>query len=200
MPQNPVGAALDVKVRIGAKRLRYVGDVIDKTHDDGQLPKIPVKGTPVKGALAHYAPGSPEIAVKMADANAEHNYTHEIGHFLDHQALDQTGVYASQSSPLLQDWRDAVMATPRMQGLAADFAQAAPGTNQWRLLEYLLRGRETWARSYAQWLATKSGDAVLLDQIRDMQVHRPEFTWPDAEFKPILKAIDDLFKLKGWIP
>ena len=36
-------------------------------------------------------------------------------------------------------------------------------------LRYMLRPRELWARSYAQFIAVKSGDLTLLHQLADLR-------------------------------
>ena len=66
--------------------------------------------------------------------------------------------------------------------------------------EYLLKPRELWARSYAQYIVTKSGDPLLLAELdRIRKGPEPWRQWTDAEFQPILKQMDKLFRKKGWV-
>ncbi len=95
-------------------------------------------------------------------------------------------------------------------------------------LTYLLQTHETFARSYAQYIAVRSGDPVALAELRRMQAqattspvdastpmnHHPSGTeagaalagkawdypnvWSDADFAPIAEAFDQLFANMGW--
>jgi hypothetical protein len=61
---------------------------------------------------------------------------------------------------------------------------------------------ELWARSYSQYIATRSGDPDLLkgiDMQRDPGRLYKDFHWSDEDFAPIAAAIDAMFKKLGWI-
>ena len=68
-------------------------------------------------------------------------------------------------------------------------------------LEYLLDVKELWARSYAQYIAIKSGNKAMLSQLKTQQndILYGERQWSKADFKPIMDEIDKLFKAKGWL-
>jgi hypothetical protein len=60
-----------------------------------------------------------------------------------------------------------------------------------------------FARSYVQYIATKSGEPDLLaglnvDRKALGELHYPT-QWDDADFVPIMAAFDELFKGLGWI-
>jgi hypothetical protein len=61
---------------------------------------------------------------------------------------------------------------------------------------------ELWARSYAQYVVTRSGDVELLRQldVRRATDTGPYMHWTEAEFAPIAKATDELFEKRGWRP
>ena len=69
--------------------------------------------------------------------------------------------------------------------------------------EYYLRPTEMVARSYAQYVAVKSGNATMLDQVSaiigsELKVYQ-HTQWTEADFRPIMKAYDDLFEEIGWL-
>ena len=70
-----------------------------------------------------------------------------------------------------------------------------------RLIKYHAQKDEMWARSYAQYIAEKSKNNVMIGQIKDMR--KSEWygyvQWDEEDFNPIKDAIDNLFKKKGWI-
>lgn len=151
---------------------------------------------------------------------------------------------ADVGNPLLTDWRATVLNAPSTQRLE-HWARAAPSEAIYRAhparytgftgdgvvptdvsrtyLQYLLRPEELWARSYAQYIAIRSGQAQGLTQLRQVQRvgarravsatrrYAPEtdqarprrawaypHQWTDAEFRPIAEAIDALFETLGW--
>jgi hypothetical protein len=65
---------------------------------------------------------------------------------------------------------------------------------------YLLLEEEVWARSYAQYIALRSGDATMQPQVADIR-RRPIYGarhWEDADFEQVADAIDALFEGLGW--
>ena len=109
-------------------------------------------------------------------------------------AAPKGGVFASEVSPELAEWRQAVNASAAAGACRASLA--AGGTTR-KYYTYLLTGREQFARSYAQYVATKTGDTTLLAHIA---ANRPGMEqWTAADFHPILQAFDKLFAARGWI-
>jgi hypothetical protein len=123
---------------------------------------------------------------------------HELGHFIDHQALDVAGQFASVSSLLLQGWRAAVLESEPVKLLLAQLAtETSPDLLQ--MLAYLTKPQELWARSYAQYIATRTGDAGILAELSAMRKVDGVRQWSEAQFAPIAREIDLIFKMKGWI-
>ncbi|HTJ78526.1 MAG TPA: phage minor head protein [Rariglobus sp.] len=203
--QKPVSSALQVLTR-GVAKVATVRalQLIDLAHDDGVLPSIPVNGAVPKSAWGAYfrtAAGKPvNIALAAKAPQKLMTMTHEVGHFIDHQALDAAGIFASQESPLLAGWRHAVEHSQPIALLRQKLAAAHEPLRTH--LEYLLRGREIWARAYAQYIATRTGDAAMLAELEAMRSQAGYgnlVTWTEADFAPIAKEIDLVFKQKGWI-
>ncbi len=194
--QAPVSKALDVVV-VGALR-EYVGTAIkaiDTVHGDGDLPQIPIKSLTSARALGiyHYKHGGK--AGHIAIRNDPHSWpglttAHEVGHFIDHQALGAPGSFASVSHEALADFRAVVeksAAVQRMREIMPAWAD-------------FLKPYELWARSYAQFIATRSGNPSLLAQLNRIRNGQQSWRqWSDEDFKPIANAIDTLFRTKGWL-
>ena len=70
-------------------------------------------------------------------------------------------------------------------------------------LEYLLDPREMFARAYAQFIAVKSGNASMMNQLQTRldldSVKSIGYQWTDSEFKQIEAAMEKLFIQQGWI-
>jgi SPP1 gp7 family putative phage head morphogenesis protein len=224
-PQGtPVSAALAVKKGAASADIEVAKKAIDATHGDGALPQTPVKtnrkgkNKPGEGEQGKYqwnpvtqAPHSIEVS-KYASGRA-HTMCHETGHLLDHQVLGTPGDFASVSHPRLADWRAAVQASAahgQLQNLLVNrrFQVVDPKGRPVTVVvepthvRYLLDPRELWARSYAQYVTLRSGDAQLtreLDEMRRPGVVVYPSQWVDADFAPIAEAIDRLFEDLGWL-
>ncbi|HLP01682.1 MAG TPA: hypothetical protein VK163_06625 [Opitutaceae bacterium] len=163
-------------------------------HGDGDLPKLPIYAKAGRGNLGEYVHrGSEPLQIGIAPSGSWPALTtaHELGHFLDHQVLGRAGQFASANSPALAAFRDAVEASAAVQAI-----RELPET----VRAYFLKPHELWARAYAQYIATRSGNAMLagqLDKVRGGM--QPWRQWSDADFKPIAEAIDAFFREKGWI-
>jgi len=173
---------------------------------------------------------------------------HEVGHFLDHQGIGQRA-YATLDVRAMG--RHSPAAADAMRALQDAFAQSAPiqTLSRWRLalqgqpgyvlgqggippgitartVNYLLSREETFARAYAQYIATRSGHAGALLELRGMQAASKlavdgvpagaprsqrafweappagawqyPWAWQDADFAPIAAAFDRLFEELGW--
>lgn len=197
-PGAPVSAALDVRTP-GAhgRAIKNAIAAIDQVHDDGVLQRIPVDAAVrAKGVLGQYSfrhgGGPAGVSIKNApDYWPGMTTAHEIGHFIDHQAMDTPGTWASETSPLFEEFRKVSAASEGFLRL-----QNSPrlSSSQKR---YLLSFKEVWARSYAQYIAEASNDTVLkAELLRALTRGGPQ--WQSEDFRPIYTAIENLLKLKGW--
>lgn len=194
---------------------RHVLSVIDSIHGDGQLPGIPVVRSTSQqflGAYEYYINGRPgDIKLSSHGTAREMTLAHEIGHFIDHQAV-QRGQWASETHAAFMAWVGAVQSTTAVKLLREMLAGPGiinDGQHQYtvnrKYLRYLLDTREVWARSYAQYIATKSRDPAMIAQLRDMQQRistapiKYQHQWSDDDFEPVLKSMDELFVKLGWM-
>ena len=77
--------------------------------------------------------------------------------------------------------------------------------SRWDLIkddDYLSDEHEAWARAYAQYVAWRSGDPRLREELNGVLTSPVAATrrtaWPWIEFVDIAEAIDKLFVAKGW--
>lgn len=191
-PQGtPVSRALTLPRGVAGAQVRAAMALIDRLHGDGVLPHLPVKMSTAKGYFGYYRDGD-RIAVSSRGDHHGLTFAHEVGHFLDHRGWGGPG-WSSATQDAAQAWRDAIAASPSIVGL-----KAMPGGG---LRNYYLRTHEAWARSYAQWVAVRSGDPALIAQvahIRTVGGARGLSQWAADEFEPIARAIDNLFDTLGW--
>jgi hypothetical protein len=198
--KTAVSAALKVTTKAAhAADITATIATIDKVHDDGALPKITVDAKASPGANGTFFASQDRIAVSGDSPWPRMTTAHEIGHLLDFDALGESaGAFASESDPALADWRAAVDVTAAIKAINKGVVDGKPIYNA----AYYLKPLEIWARSYAQYIAMRSGDAELLKQlnlIRDIPGIGTLIQWSDADFARVATAIDKLFSAKGWI-
>ncbi|MCA9880034.1 MAG: hypothetical protein KC442_19705, partial [Thermomicrobiales bacterium] len=208
-------------------------NIIDSVHTDGVLPRIPIvrllRPDPgQRGALGFHSMVSSAQAIRQAarlaintepsvQRTAPLTFAHETGHFLDLEALGVRGVVASDTHDLIMaGWQAAVDNTAAVQALRdrratgsaiVTMPSGAVIASQVSVsyVDYLLLPRELWARSYAQYIAEKSGDidmrnALDLDRFPSLTGLLYPQQWETSDFAPVLDAIDTLFRGLGWIP
>lgn len=173
---------------------------------------------------------SVRLSVNTLDPTGAATVLHELGHFLDHKGLGvDVSRFASAVDPALLGWRRAidnsagfkllremVLHDPARAGHWATFSHVDTGvTNTWDPdpdhTRYLLDPRELFARSYAQWIATRSGRSWLLDMVMLADSPLPPIwqlapgsrapyephQWVAEDFEPIAAALDELFASLG---
>lgn len=175
-------------------------DAIDKVHriPEGLRP-VPVSASTASTYYGRYThqlgpTGAPvSIRIKRDGDHKASTFAHEFGHYLDHQALGpQPGSWGTRNlkpdTPMYA-WAKAVDASPTVQAL-----RTLP--KQDSLSRYYQRGDELWARSYAQYVATRSGDTAMLTEIAairdDSHAGRALSQWTAEEFEPIARTIDEM--------
>lgn len=170
---------------------------IDNIHLVAVLPKTRLKTETTLAFDAAYSRDQSVIGLSTFAAQPELSMLHEIGHWIDDQAIGDIDVFASKNHPLLAEWRNAVAnsaatkALNDLRGVVADDR-----------LNYYLDSHEQWARSYAQYITKKNNDAILSKQLAerldDANIAASQLQWQDTDFKPIMIAIDNLFVQLGW--
>lgn len=131
-------------------------------------------------------------------------FAHEVGHYLDHTLLGttarnfETRMLTEQTT---KDWLDAVRSTRAYQRLEAMMSDPAMPAEIVQHLRYLTSPVELWGRSYAQYIATRSGDAVMLAELATMRASDAPWTrnrqWGTTDFEVIASAMDEIFRMKG---
>jgi len=196
---SPVSRALDLSGLSGSllqSSLRATA-AVDFVHDDGVLPKISVEVNPrFQSTLGEYAFKGGEalgIALKPSLNGMDFTLLEEVGHFLDHQAFGALGGdFASEEAPLFESWRKTVLSSSSVRSLMRYAKNAKPPVKA-KLMESC-KLREIWARAYAQYIATASGDPVLLKQLKRDQTtgFGPVLYWTPKQFEPILKQLEKI--------
>ena len=189
-------------------------EVINSVHSNGGLygPLSILDDTDrltAAGNAADYIGG--DISFRRGLLSPRATLTHEIGHAIDlYGPGDKYNVSQAETSPEFEDYRQAVNASASIQRLArlADpYTKTDNGAPISKgMVDYLRSGRETWARAYAQYVATRSQDETMIKELRhNMDVDRraqgaymPR-QWEPRDFEPIAAAIDKVFKARGWI-
>jgi hypothetical protein len=134
--------------------------------------------------------------VSRKSTRQELTTAHEIGHWIDDQALPGHGL-SSDSHPDLEPFRQAADASAAVKALRK--SNSIPR----RYVRYASRYREIWARAYAQFIAMRSGDPEMLLQLKRILDGRDttpsESQWSAEDFAPIAAAIETLFKKLNWL-
>jgi hypothetical protein len=156
------------------------------------------------------------------------NFFHEVGHFLDNQSMRDSGrvnssdilgrdMLSESKSPIMDGWREAVK-NSRAYATWQDYARKSPTLDMrvyvtngepiiqatalpFETIRYATSSREYWARSYAQYVATRSGRPEILQNIRNLNDDwgGAPWQWDDDDFEPIAAAMDELFVNLGWL-
>ena len=234
---TPVSQAVDLRATGKVKKaIEATLQMIDEVHGDGALDKLPILKSAGKNTTGVYeiSPSGIPIRIKVSSNSKAPHITaaHEIGHWLDHQAIgvairNPSLMAALQKDPtkaaslqrVIDQYWDAVMATKafkHLDGLWApgktvpikisrytptgvvDVVVDMPVDRYY--LRYLTSREELWARSYAQYIATRSSSATIKAEIlTDVAEHQtyPQ-QWEENEFKPVAKSIDAIMAVLGW--
>jgi hypothetical protein len=213
-----IAEALQVADR---KHLRRVLAAIDKVHEDGKLFPIMIRSADLGRSNGHYSrlePGGDARGTQINDQidinnsiNLGHptvTITHEIGHMIDFRLLNgDNGTYGSWSRAVKhwKDWRNAVYDSDAMRA-NEEMARSAPENRKYGA--YLASEHETFARAYAQYIALRSGDPVLIENIDRWHGHQDYMrrnlggrgwhtTWAWVDFEPIARSMDAIFAKEG---
>jgi len=175
--------------------------VIDAVHTDGGLPQLRFDEATISGGpQARYSYDQRLIEVDPAKSAPHFALVHEIGHAIAY-ALGDGSFASATNDPALRHWRDAIYGSQGYLRIL-DYADRITSLAEAEYVNYAIRNSELWARSYAQYIAARSEDRVLLLQLRNRQDYKPEelqLQWHDEDFEDIASAIDGYFRLVTWI-
>ena len=215
-PGVPVGQALRLRPLVPdprglTKHVAAAITAIDKVHGGGVLLLTPIEwdvlDPGVEAALEFDRFGGTvevplRIVVSTVVRRAGLALLYEVGHLLDHQAIGDAGHFASDDPSFLNRWRQAVTASHAVEQLEG-IRLAGRSDPVAAHMEYLLRPRELWERSYAQYVAIRGGAPNLAREMAEVRTRRDllyiPYLWDDDDFEPIASAIDDHFRELGWI-
>jgi hypothetical protein len=157
--------------------------------------------------------------------DAELTLLHELAHFLDFTAIGDDDFFTGSFDRLRPDLQDALAEWGTVVAGSAAYRYLASvahrgaydiplghglsfthqlGPDEVRLVAYMLEPEELFARSYVQYIVTRSNDArlaVSFEAARDSpgaEVY-PRF-WDELDFIPITAALDGVFRMLGWLP
>lgn len=163
--------------------------------------------------------GGPPLRIEIAE-QAEYpelTVAHELAHYLDDSGFGTPEGWASEAEPRLealrQAWENTVSVCALRRGL--ETGQLTARLSNGVLIEfplmpeeqencrYYLQGRELFARSYAQYLAHKSKNRVLLHQIRlrreSVEGRFYQVQWAEGDFRAVAQAFDQILGGYGWL-
>jgi hypothetical protein len=217
----PLGIPISRSVQIPAGRafdpVRRALEVIDSVHGDGVLPPLPVirtRGRVQVGAYEwnEYTGEVLRLSFSSAGTHPELSVVHEIGHFLDHRGFGRRGDLGS-AIEAVPDLLRAIGTTEAFARLGAlrmrrrvrvrtPTREEFETVNQ-RLVTYLLDPRELFARAYAQFITSASGDETLVAQLHELRTSRRGTVyhdiWGDEDFAGIATEFVNLFERRRWL-
>jgi len=203
---SPVSDAIDIQARgtLG-QSMQTALAAIDKVHDDGTLPTIPMVSRIMPENLGEFQSRwvngvkvATDIAVTPKGPWPALTAVHEVGHFLDLSAIGDVGQFATVSGfAPMRDVLRAAEGTNSIKGLRA-LLPSLHG-EQAEFVQYLLSPKEIWARAYAQYIAQRSGNIMLATDLAKALASNELRQWTTADFAPVATAIDNMFKKLGWI-
>ena len=215
---HSVGDALNIELGPRGQAMRDAVAVINRVHQDGRLPIIPVTHASFRDRHGQFSLHGTDIAIQinLVGPQVELSTVHEVGHFLDHSGLGRPHQFASENHGVLDRWRTAVRQSRNIARLApllgagTGAAETLPGGTMVEYgvdqdyLHYLLQPRELWARSYAQFITVKSDDPKLRRQLAGLQERPAQMfyygeQWDGDDFLPILASIEAIFRDLGWM-
>jgi len=150
-----------------------------------------------------------EIGILSNGDHILNTTAHEIGHYIDHQALGK-GKWSSLMMTMDSGMGKYMTAIENSEAykaldkawetgkLVLKGSSMTVGLSR-ETCAYYLSQQELWARAYAQYIANKSGNAAMLKELKKLQSSIIPSQWSDEDFIEIEKAIDELFKERGWL-
>lgn len=195
-------------------------NAIAATHGDGNLPDIPMRmfSEPDRSEEAAYHPGDfNDAAGDFIDLNVKAKQpaltlTHEVGHFLDNRGIGgDNGGLESEIRDEDTSTGKAMTKFLRAAGESQSFQDGMDAYDKFpNYQDYWTSPPEVWARAYAQYVANKSADPVMMKQLRKAQAdgvksHSPNSTrawiqqWQEADWPPVGQAVENVLKAQGYL-
>jgi len=182
-----------------ARVVKAVAGAIDATH----LFPVDVQLTVSIGSRSVFYPGERTIVLAERGRHQHLSLLHELGHFIDRYTSPPGSYSSAIARPQWRSWREAVEESEEIYRLVID-AQKTQHRDTRRAALYNLEPDEIWARCYAQYIATVSGDVRLRRELKafSLELSRDgDFLtrqWSDESFVPIRETMDEIFEELGW--
>jgi len=202
----PKSQQLENSARVGLQAVDQVIDIPQNTLS--QIPIVQARSNAsYYGKFRYYKNGKPvDVLLNPSGPHPELTTVHELGHFIDLDGIGTKGKFSSRLGEIT-GWKNAVTNSQAYQDLKKLKAAGSVDINgvirpvNKKYLKYTLTDEELFARSFSQYISTKSGDTILLRQLEKIRLD-PKYgaiQWSDSDFDPILKAFDLYFKSIGWL-
>lgn len=179
-------------------------DAIASVHGPRNIPRVEVQRETRRGVGGWFARGTTRTGVNPSWSNGASAYVHELGHVLDFYDLGKgavgkqsVGLFASEAKtgPIAKIV-DALIDTDEIRAIKEIRDGLTAGERFREHSNYLLRRREIFARAYAQYIAKRSGDKVLLRDLQrtlDLDTLDGLSQWSDDSFERVLTMFDEVF-------
>jgi hypothetical protein len=131
---------------------------------------------------------------------------HEVGHFLDHVALNRIKQdFGTLVDPMFEPLRERWGRSPGVNQLRRILEKGRRlAKHDKRMLHYQLTLPELWARTYVQWIVKRSREAFIGEQFERLRNEgiilggtAHHLQWDDDEFQVIMLEVDRLFAAAG---
>ena len=129
-----------------------------------------------------------DLRVSRVGGRVSLGFLHELAHLIDHQVFYQrkTRTWASAVHAAFGPWRTAAALLERRP------LPGGPGRQR-----YFQSVHEVWARSYAQTVMLRSGDATLERQLLRLQAEDDVHLWSADQFEPVATEVERVFERLG---
>lgn len=190
------------------RRLQKVLEVIDSVHAPKNLKALLVvmDGSIQGGQFqACSATGPYDIYLNPSGSHPELSFLHEIGHFLEWQAIPKAefGPRRFSNDLLFAPWLQVVRESETIQRHFELRDHHPEESLIYQASSYLLDEAELWARAYSQYIALKKQVPIILEQIAaENKVLTGNIPlkpyWRTADFRTIQIAMDAIFQELEW--
>lgn len=177
--------------------LDHARTLMDMAHDEGGLAPIAIVRDDDPHREASYDAGRNRIGIRIDTQFPISAAIHEVGHWIDHQGtgIERNG-YRMAGSLRRDSWSQKLVnqlrEMPTMRTLAKE--TSIDDVNK----GYLLDQKEILARAYVQFVAARTGDKSLRDELANWRDSIPYMVFTKEEEKHILKAMSKGLKQLGW--
>src|SRR5205823_6050977 len=154
----------------------------------GSVPVRPTATISEAGAYRYRDANPIDLRVSSRSGHVATGFLHELGHFVDHQLHNdrRSRVWASAVHPAFAGWR---------VGAATLDRRPFPGGSHRK--RYFESAHEVWARCYAQTVLLRSDEALLQQQLEQLQNADEPQVWTTDAFEPVALEVERVFERLG---